>query len=141
MHLLDSDIATLIYYGRNEKVLARYNRASAAGPLAISPITRAEILRGRCDSLIKAANPTEWLTAQSRLTQAELWLSGFRVAPITNSAAEQFDRLVTNKKLKNMGRPDLLIACVALAHDATLVTRNLKDFQPIPGLKLENWAD
>lgn len=43
--------------------------------------------------------------------------------------------------MKKSGRKDLLQACIALAHAATLVTRNTKDFQPIPGLKLENWAD
>ncbi len=52
-----------------------------------------------------------------------------------------FDRLRVNKRLKKMGRPDLLIACFALAHKATLVTRNTKDFANVPGLKLENWAD
>jgi tRNA(fMet)-specific endonuclease VapC len=45
------------------------------------------------------------------------------------------------KKLKAIGRKDLLIACIALANRATLVTRNLRDFQAVPGLKLENWAD
>lgn len=52
-----------------------------------------------------------------------------------------FDQLRTNKKLKKPNLKDLLIACIALAHDATLVTRNTKDFQPIPNLKLINWAD
>lgn len=36
---------------------------------------------------------------------------------------------------------DLRIACIALAHDATLVTRNTKDFAHVPNLKVENWAD
>jgi tRNA(fMet)-specific endonuclease VapC len=34
---------------------------------------------------------------------------------------------------------DLMIACVALVHDLTLVTHNTKDFQNIPGLSLEDW--
>jgi tRNA(fMet)-specific endonuclease VapC len=45
------------------------------------------------------------------------------------------------KKLKKTGRGDLLIACITLAHGATLVTRNTKDFAHVPGLRLENWAD
>ena len=40
-----------------------------------------------------------------------------------------------------MDRGDLLTACIALAHDATLVTRNTRDFAVVPGLKIENWAD
>jgi tRNA(fMet)-specific endonuclease VapC len=141
MHLLDSDTATLVYYGRNEEVKGRYDNFPEDEPLALSPITRAEILRGRLDSLIKAATPAEWMVAQARLREAEEWLAGFDVAEITPVAGEHFDRLLKNKKLKEVGRADLLSACVALAHGATLVTRNLKDFQPIPGLKVENWAD
>jgi tRNA(fMet)-specific endonuclease VapC len=38
-------------------------------------------------------------------------------------------------------RADMLIASIALAHRATLVTRNLRDFRLISGLILENWAD
>jgi tRNA(fMet)-specific endonuclease VapC len=34
---------------------------------------------------------------------------------------------------------DLMIAAVALVHDLTLVTNNTKDFQNIPGLRLEDW--
>jgi tRNA(fMet)-specific endonuclease VapC len=34
---------------------------------------------------------------------------------------------------------DLMIASVALVHDLTLVTHNTRDFQNIPGLRLEDW--
>ncbi len=34
---------------------------------------------------------------------------------------------------------DLMIAAVALVHDLTVVTHNTKDFQNIPGLRLEDW--
>lgn len=34
---------------------------------------------------------------------------------------------------------DLMIASVALVHDLTLITNNTKHFQPIPGLRLEDW--
>ena len=34
---------------------------------------------------------------------------------------------------------DLQIAAVALWFDLTLVTHNTKDFQKIPGLRLEDW--
>jgi len=36
---------------------------------------------------------------------------------------------------------DLKIAAICLAHDATLLTRNVADFQNIPGLRVENWLD
>jgi predicted nucleic acid-binding protein len=37
------------------------------------------------------------------------------------------------------GRISFLIASIALTNRATLVTRNTKDFQNIPNLKLANW--
>jgi len=36
---------------------------------------------------------------------------------------------------------DLKIACITMANDATLLTRNIGDFIQIPGLKVENWLD
>ncbi|MBK8036517.1 MAG: type II toxin-antitoxin system VapC family toxin [Verrucomicrobiaceae bacterium] len=36
---------------------------------------------------------------------------------------------------------DLRIASIALAYEATLLSRNLKDFQQVPGLKVENWLE
>lgn len=34
---------------------------------------------------------------------------------------------------------DLLIGATAKAHDMILVTRNVRDFERIPGLRIENW--
>ena len=55
--------------------------------------------------------------------------------------SREFDRLRQNKKLKKIGRADLLIADLTVANGATLVTRNLNDFRQVPGLPVENWID
>jgi predicted nucleic acid-binding protein len=44
------------------------------------------------------------------------------------------DRLRQTKKLKKIGRGDLLIAAIALAHRAKLISQ-------VSGLQVENWAD
>jgi tRNA(fMet)-specific endonuclease VapC len=36
---------------------------------------------------------------------------------------------------------DLKIACIALEHDALLLTRNTKDFSRVPGLRFADWLD
>jgi tRNA(fMet)-specific endonuclease VapC len=36
---------------------------------------------------------------------------------------------------------DLKIACMALAHDAVLLTRNTADFAKLTGLKFQNWLE
>ena len=63
------------------------------------------------------------------------------IVRINSAAAAEFDRLRQNKKLKKIGRSDLLIACIALAQRATVVTRNVKHFRLIPDLHVENWLD
>ena len=40
-----------------------------------------------------------------------------------------------------MGRADMLVASIALAHRATLVTRNLRHFSKVPDLATVNWVD
>ena len=40
---------------------------------------------------------------------------------------------------RRLAEPDLRIATIALANDATLVTGNLRHFARVPGLRVENW--
>jgi tRNA(fMet)-specific endonuclease VapC len=40
-----------------------------------------------------------------------------------------------------IGDMDMFIAATALEEDVTLVTGNIKHFERIPGLKIENWMD
>ena len=138
MILLDTDILSL--------ALAAHLRVSQRMQTApespvISVVSRIEVLQGRFDSVLKAPDAVALLRAQDRLGTAEKNLAKYTIVPLDVAAGNEFDRLRQNKKVKKIGRKDLLIACIALANQATLVTRNLKDFQAVPGLKLENWAD
>jgi len=38
-----------------------------------------------------------------------------------------------------VGTQDLKIAAITLAHGATLLTRNTRDFAQVPELNIENW--
>ncbi len=138
MILLDTDILTLWLTGHAEvgrRVL------ETSDPVAITVISRIELLRGRFDFLLKADDGARIQVAQARLDQTERQLAGLAVVSIDAGSAAEFDRLRQVKKLKQIGRADLLIACMAMAHRATLVTRNLRHFRQISGLMLENWAD
>ncbi|MFM6253258.1 MAG: type II toxin-antitoxin system VapC family toxin, partial [Dolichospermum sp.] len=63
------------------------------------------------------------------------------IIPISQSAADEFNRLRAISKLRKIGQADLLIASITLVNRATLVTRNLRHFQQIPGIKVVNWVD
>jgi tRNA(fMet)-specific endonuclease VapC len=103
-------------------------------------VTRLELLRGRIEAVMKAADVQELLRAEDGLARTEAFCSGFVIVPIGTTTAEFFVRIRGNKRVKRIGRGDLLNACICLANDATLVTRNTKDYANVPGLRVENWA-
>jgi tRNA(fMet)-specific endonuclease VapC len=139
LYLLDTDIMTLWLY-ENAQVRARFDATEETDRVAISLITRVELLRGRFEAVLKAANRGEWLESQRRLIRTEEELEALDVVLIDEAAADQFDALRASKKLKKIDRGDILQAAIALANGATLVTRNTKDYANVPNLKLENWA-
>ncbi len=62
----------------------------------------------------------------------------FTVVAFEERAATILQEL-KKQKLK-VGTMDLKIASIVLAHDATLLSRNLRDFGRVPGLKVEDWT-
>jgi tRNA(fMet)-specific endonuclease VapC len=138
MILLDTDTISLLL-AEHPSVAARFR--AVTDEVAIAIISRIEIMEGRFAFVMKAADGQQVLLAQEWLVRSESDLARFRVIPFDDAAAAEFDRLLGTKGLRRIGRGDLLIASITLARDATLVTRNLKDFRKIQGLRLENWAD
>jgi tRNA(fMet)-specific endonuclease VapC len=140
MYILDTDTLTFLFAG-HPRVLA-HRDAVASSEIAITIITRIEALQGRFAFLLKAATGEELVRAQTWLNQTLESLARVEtVFPINTASAAAFDQLRENKKLKKIGRADLLIAAITLANKATLVSRNLKHFREVPGLQVENWVD
>ena len=85
----------------------------------------------------KAQNPSSQF---SRLMEVEKRLM---VLPFDADSARQAAK--ARAHLERQGTPignvDTLIAGIALAHDLTLVTRNTREFERVPGLRVENWSD
>jgi tRNA(fMet)-specific endonuclease VapC len=138
MTFLDTDTFSLLAAGHPE-IAARFTAATEL--VTITIVTRIEALGGRFAFLLRAADGAALLRAQEWLRQTDAALAQFAAAPFDAAAAAVFDGLRGNKKLKKIGRADLLIASIALAHRATLVTRNLKDFRQVPGLQVESWTN
>ena len=76
MIILDSDIFTLLTY-RHPNVVRHYEAIPAEERLAVTAVTRMEVLRGRTDSLLKAASDQELLVAAQRLQATEAALDDF----------------------------------------------------------------
>jgi tRNA(fMet)-specific endonuclease VapC len=110
MIILDTDILTLHLHGHP----AVTERAQRAGDeMVTTAVSRIEVLRGRFDSVLKAATGEQLSIAQERLADTERRLAILPIVPFDGRSAAEFDRLRADRKLRNIGRADLLIACIA----------------------------
>ena len=64
-----------------------------------------------------------------------------RVLPFDERAAEVYGplRAELERNGKRLDEPDLRIASIALSHDLTVVTGNVRHFGRVPNLVVENW--
>ena len=81
----------------------------------------------------------EQIPAYDRLQRRIDFFGAWTVLPWDNDAADLFVRL--RREGVRIGSMDLKIACVALVHDAMLLTRNTTDFAKVTGLRFENWLE
>ena len=67
-------------------------------------------------------------------------LTGLEILELDDLACEEFAHLWQSMKGKSPGDFDLLIAAIALRHGETVfITRNIKHFSRVPGLKVEGY--
>ena len=59
--------------------------------------------------------------------------------PFDERAGAEFERL-ERASTKPVPTNDLRIAAIASVHGLTLLTRNAKDFERVPGLRFEDWT-
>jgi tRNA(fMet)-specific endonuclease VapC len=80
-------------------------------------------------------------SARLRRTVRELVVRALTVLPFDDAAAEVYGSLRTQLESdgKPLAEPDLRIASIALAGNLTLVTANVRHFDRIPDLTVENW--
>src|ERR1700732_1195331 len=103
MIVFDSYIFTLFAYG-HEKVKKRYDEADDI--FAVTVITRIEVLKGRTDSLLKAADEKHRRVAAGRRGHAGRVLNDFAGLPVDDAALAHFGNLARHKKLAKMRRAD-----------------------------------
>lgn len=131
-YMLDTNICIYVMKNKPEKVLQRF-REELDGGLCISSITLGELEYGMKHS----SNPAKNEQALLR------FLAPLSILPFGAAAASEYGVLRTH--LQNKGTPigplDMLIAGHALAEGLTLVTNNVREFERVPDLRLENWAE
>ena len=129
-YMLDTNIAIYVTKRRPPEALATFNQH--AGQLCISSITLAELIHGA----EKSAKPDH------NLRQVEDFTSRLTVLEYGNKAAAHYGdiRAALERKGTPIGVNDLHIAGHARSEGLTLVTNNLKEFERVEALRLENWV-
>src|SRR5262249_16055874 len=112
MFVLDTDTLTHLLLG-HKRVTEK--RAEATAEVALTVVTRIEVFLGRFASVLRAEDCEKLFLAQQTLADTERDLDKFIVLTVNVAVAAEFDRLRQNKKLKSIGRTDLLIAAITLA--------------------------
>jgi tRNA(fMet)-specific endonuclease VapC len=140
MFVLDTDIVSLLHEG-HPAIQRRLERYRGIAEIVTTIVTRAEILRGRLEYLLKAGDKADFLKAQRLLARSDLQLQSLSVLPLDDASWDLFELYRRTKGIKSIGRADWLIAAITVAHRATLVTGNRKHFSTIPALVLANWVD
>ena len=137
MLILDTDHISEIE--RNTKLgvqlVAKLDRAG--NPIAITIVSVDEQLRGLLKLVRRARQPDERVRAYGRLQSYVEDLTAWTIRPWVDSAEHELARLQAARL--GVSTMDLRIASITLANNATLLSRNLRDFTKIPGLRVEDW--
>lgn len=140
MVVLDTDHMTLLEWHErpdSRRLRNRLNQVSEA-EAATSIISYEEQLRGWLSALKQAKDLSRRIDVYSRLRKQLANYCRIVVLDFDERAATEFQRL--GKMRLKLKKPDLMIAAIARANNATLLTRNLSDFRRVPGLAIEDWT-
>lgn len=134
MYLFDTDTLSNIVKQRPSARLIQRLAHLALAVQFTSAITVGEIYFGACRSSKKD---------QILKGFEESVFPNVNVLPFDEESGRVFGFLKAEMEKAGVGctEPDLRIAAIALQHRLTLITGNVRHFQSIPGLKVENWMD
>lgn len=130
-YLLDTNICIYIAKHNPPKVRERF-LALAASDLAMSTITYGEL----CFGAEKSQNPSQTRQIIERLAEA------IQVEALTPEVGMHYGEIRAQLQRAGtmIGNNDLWIAAHARANGWTLVSNNLRAFERVGGLTLENWV-
>lgn len=129
-YLLDTN--TCVFFLRGKLNLDEIIKEKGRQNCFISEITVVELRYG-------AENSDNPLKSHKSV---DAFVSGLSIIPIFGSIKRYAQEKV---RLRKIGKPmhdefDLLIGVTAVENELTLVTDNIKDFERLDGIKIENWV-
>jgi tRNA(fMet)-specific endonuclease VapC len=138
MILLDTDHLSFYSLEIHPQAIALRERLRVATePVATTVVTLEEVLRGWLQEIGGKRDVREHVYPYEKLVTLIHSLRDWHFVPFDTRAADKFLHL--RKQRIRIGTPDLKIAAIALVNDALLLSANLRDFNEVPGLRVENW--
>src|SRR5689334_2471936 len=138
MIILDSDHFSVFTDARHALYQTLKSRLEASGDTITLPVISVEEqLRGWLQLLRRRTDVHEYIFPYDRLIRLLETLAAWEISRWSELAADEFKRL--RKQRARIGTQDLKIASIAIANDALLLSANLRDFQQVPGLRVEDW--
>jgi tRNA(fMet)-specific endonuclease VapC len=129
-YLLDANIVIYTMKNRPQQVKRRFQEHH--GRMGISAVTLGELVFGAEHSQ----------QVERNLADIEAMAARLEVLPFDNEAAYHFGQI--RAALYRMGQPigpyDMMIAGQARARGLILATKNIREFERVPGLMLEDWG-
>lgn len=129
-YMLDTNIAIYTVKNRPQKVREAFRRH--AGEMCLSAVSLGELIFGAEKSS----------RVEHNLSIVESFAAQLEVPCFDERAAAHFGQLRAELSLAGqvIGPYDMMIAGHARSLGLILVTNNLKEFQRVPGLRIENWV-
>jgi len=129
--MLDTNICIYLIKKRPAEVIEKIKQMDPAD-MVVSTITVSELQYGAA----RSADP------EKNRNALEKFLAAFEVLPFDTGAALHYGeiRAGLEKEGTPIGAMDLLIAAHVRSLGLVLVTNNTREFERVPGLRLENWV-
>ena len=141
MILLDTDHLSALKYRSHPRAIRLWKRihAQPPGTVATTVIGYEEQVRGWLAAISRFPQPARQVSAYLELAALARFFAQWIIVDFDEAAAARFEELRAAKM--RVGSMDLKAACVALCHDALLLSANERDYKQVPGLRFENWLD
>jgi tRNA(fMet)-specific endonuclease VapC len=138
--LLDTDHLSVLEWEEQPACSRLLERLDRLPPddVATSIVSFHEQAQGCLAYLNRARKAEQIVTAYVKLETVWRWFLKMNVLSYSAEAQARFAEL--KPRCRRLETMDLRIACIALATDSTLLTRNLRDFRQVPGLSVEDWT-
>lgn len=139
IYILDTNLLSLLDHDNEASAILQMRLAQVRpSQIVTTIISYEEQMRGWLAFTARAKKPEEQVRAYQALKNH---YEAFRDIPLLDfdeASSQEFARLRENHR--RLSTPDLKIASITLANRATLLTQNLRDFEPIAELIVEDWS-